>query len=85
MKKNHWWDWLERAMDPDLWMAQKYITAPPGDCRRTRIMDLIHLGSQGQQHASSNKDKSTVLAKTFFPDKPPTTKTDTLLEPPTPS
>jgi hypothetical protein len=54
MKKNHLWDWLERAMDPDLWTAQKYITAPPGDCGKMRIPDLIHLDDRGQHHASSN-------------------------------
>jgi hypothetical protein len=54
MKKNHWRDWLERAMDPDLWTAQKYITAPPGDCGKMRIPDLIHLDDRGQHCASSN-------------------------------
>jgi hypothetical protein len=84
MKKNHWQDWLERAMDPDLWTAQKYITVPPGDCRRTRIPDLIHSDDRGQHCASSNEDKGKVLAKTFFPDKPPTTETSTLTNSPTP-
>jgi hypothetical protein len=83
-KKNHWRDWLERAMDPDLWTAQRYITVPPGDCRRTRILDLIYSGKGGQQHASSNRDKSRVLARTFFPDKPPATEATALVKPPSP-
>ena len=36
MKKNHWRDWLEKATDPDLWTAHNYVSAPPGDCRKTR-------------------------------------------------
>ena len=69
-KKNHWRDWLEKATDPDLWTAHKYITAPPGDCGRTRIPDLNFIDNRGQQRASSNTDKGNILAKTFFPSKP---------------
>jgi hypothetical protein len=83
-KKNHWQDWLERATDPDLWTAQKYITVPPGDCRRTRIPDLMHSDDRGQQCASTNEDKSKILAKTFFPDKPPVNIIVSPSKPPTP-
>ena len=75
-KKNHWCDWLEKATDPDLWMAHKYITAPPSDCGKTRIPDLSYADSQGQQRASSNEEKGKVLAKTFFPKKPPINEMD---------
>lgn len=44
--------------------------APPGDCGRTRIPDLNFTDSGGQQRASSNEDKGSLLAKTFFPAKP---------------
>ena len=70
-KKNHWRDWLEKATDPDLWTAHKYITAPPGDCGKMRIPDLTFMDEKGQQRASSNIEKGKILAKTFFPDKPP--------------
>jgi hypothetical protein len=83
-KKNHWWDWLEKAMDLDLWTAQKYIAAPPGDCGRMRILDLLYSGDGGQQCASSNEDKSKILARTFFLDKPPTTEDVAQMETPTP-
>ena len=79
-KKNHWRDWLEKATDPDLWTAHKYITAPPGDCGRTRIPDLTFSDSEGQKRASSNEDKGKVLAKTFFPEKPQESSEDAPLE-----
>ena len=69
-KKNHWRDWLEKATDPDLWTAHKYITAPPGDCGKTRIPDLNFTDSEGQQKARSNEEKGRILARMFFPDKP---------------
>ena len=69
-KKNHWHDWLEKATDPDLWTAHKYINAPPGDCGKTRIPDLTYTDERGQQRASTNEEKGKILAKTFFPDKP---------------
>ena len=69
-KKNHWRDWLEKATDPDLWTAHKYITAPPGDCGRTRIPDLVFSDEEGQERASTNEEKGKILARTFFPDKP---------------
>ena len=71
-------------MDLDLWTAQKYITALPGDCGRTRILDLTYTDGGGQQHASTNVDKGKVLAKTFFSDKPPAIVATSLLEAPTP-
>lgn len=75
-KKNHWRDWLEKAMDPDLWTAHKYITAPPRDCGRTRIPDLVFSDEEGQKCASSNEEKGKVLAKTFFLDRPQAGKKD---------
>ena len=75
-KKNHWRDWLEKAMDPDLWTAHKYISAPPGDCGKTRIPDLMFTDNEGQHRASTNEDKGKILAKTFFPTKPVATEKD---------
>ena len=36
-KQHHWRDWLEKATDPDLWTANKYISTPAGDGGKTRI------------------------------------------------
>ena len=71
-KCNHWRDWLEKSSDPDLWMAHRYITAPSGDRDRTRIPDLEQLTSGGKASARNNEEKSNMLAKSFFPQKPAT-------------
>jgi ribonuclease HI len=83
-KKNHWRDWLERATDPDLWTANRYITAPPSDCGKTRIPELTYTSNEGQCRARSNEEKGRVLAKTFFPEKPSTINVDGPTETPTP-
>ena len=69
-KKHHWRDWLEKASDPDLWTAHKYISAPAGDGGKTRIPNLRTQDLGSERTCSNNKDKSEVLAKTFFPKKP---------------
>ena len=69
-KKHHWRDWLEKASDPDLWTAHKYLTAPAGDGGKTRIPNLKVQGPDGERTCSNNKDKSTALATTSFPKKP---------------
>ena len=68
-KRNHWRDWLEKYSDPDLWTAQ---TAPSGDGGRTRIPDLEQSTSGGKTSARNNKEKSNMLTKSFFPQKPET-------------
>jgi hypothetical protein len=83
-KKNHWRDWLERATDPDLWTANRYITAPPSDCGKTRIPELTYTSNEGQCRARSNEEKGRVLAKTFFPEKLSTINVDGPTETPTP-
>jgi ribonuclease HI/exonuclease III len=69
-KKNHWRDWLEKADDPDLWTAHKYISALPSDCGKTRIPDLTYTEAGEQKTVSTNEAKSKALAKAFFPRKP---------------
>ena len=39
-KRHHWRDWLEKASEPDLWTANKYISAAASDGGRTRIPTL---------------------------------------------
>jgi hypothetical protein len=70
-KRQHWRNWLERAEDPDIWTAHRYMAAPAGDGGKSRI-PVLKLMQDGQEHsASTNKEKSKLLAKTFFPPKPP--------------
>ena len=69
-KQHHWRDWLEKATDPDLWTAHKYISAPAGDGGKMRIPNLTVQDVEGQHTYSSNEDKSKALAKAFFPKKP---------------
>ena len=69
-KRHHWRDWLEKATDPDLWTAHKYISAPAGDGGKMRIPSLLIQGAEGEQVCSRNQDKSAALARTFFPKKP---------------
>ena len=69
-KREHWWDWLEKSTDPDLWTAHKYITAAPGDGGKTRIPDLMQSKGGTQNVANTNIGKGRMLAKSFFPCKP---------------
>ena len=69
-KQHHWQDWLEKASDPDLWMASKYIVATASDRGRTRIPTLRTKRNGQDTTASSNQEKSRLLAETFFPSKP---------------
>jgi hypothetical protein len=70
-KWQHWQDWLERAEDPDIWTAHRYTTTPTGDGGKSRI-PVLKLTRDGQEYnASTNEEKSNLLAKTFFPPKPP--------------
>jgi hypothetical protein len=70
-KQQHWHDWLERAEDPDIWTAHRYMAAPAGDGGKSRI-PVLKLMQDGQEHlASTNEEKRKLIAKTFFPPKPP--------------
>ena len=64
----------EKATDPNLWTAHKYITALPGDCGKTRIPNLNYADSEGQQKARLKEEKGWILVRTFFPDKPKPSK-----------
>ena len=84
-KKHHWHDWLEKATDPDIWTAHRYISAPASDGGTTRIPTLKVSQGDIEVTASTNEDKSKMLAKTFFPAKPPdveTTKDEQVFPPP---
>ena len=68
-KKQHWRDWLEKAEDPDIWAVHKLISAPATDGGKSRIPTLKHKVGGEDRVASNNGDKSTALAKCFFPLK----------------
>lgn len=66
-KKHHWRDWLEKATDPDIWTAHKYISAPSADGSKTRIPILTKTQDEVTTTANTNEEKSEMLAATFFP------------------
>ena len=69
-KCHHWRDWLEKATEPDLWTASKYITAQPSNGGKTKIPALKQAAGNTEVIASTNHDKSDLLARGFFPSRP---------------
>jgi len=69
-KKQHWRDWLKKAEEPDIWMANKYISMPATDGGKARIPMLKHKVDGQEVTARTNSKKSSTLAKGFFPPKP---------------
>ena len=69
-KRQHWRDWLEKADDPDIWTAHKYTSSPAGDGGKSRIPVLKAERNGQETTATTNKEKSNLLAKTFFPPRP---------------
>ena len=70
-KRQHWRDWLEKADDPDIWMAHRLMAQIRGDGSKARIPTLIHKVSKIETTANTNSDKGSILAKVFFLEKPP--------------
>jgi hypothetical protein len=69
-KNQHWRDWLERAVDPDIWTVHRYTSAPATDGAKARIPALKHKIGETEVIARTNDEKSKALAKSFFPAKP---------------
>jgi hypothetical protein len=70
-KKQHWTDWLEEISGNEIWIANKYITSAPTDDSKTRIPTLsIRQNDNTTREATSNAEKSTALAESFFPQCP---------------
>jgi ribonuclease HI len=69
-KNQHWRDWLERAVDPDIWTVHKCISAPASDGAKARIPALKHKCGTQEVTATTNQEKSQALAKSFFPARP---------------
>ena len=70
-RTQHWKDWLEAALEKDLWTANKYATESCGDGGKTRIPTLKRPGADGVPiMMSANHEKAEFLAETFFPPPP---------------
>src|SRR6266481_7195137 len=70
-KEQHWQEFLELAVGPDLWAANKYISRPAGNGGRQCIPNLkVVLESGAHAEAAMNEEKGTALRKQFFPHKP---------------
>jgi len=70
-KRHHWRDWLEKAEDPDIWAAHRLTSSAGGDGGKTKIPVLKYKVGDTVATASANCEKGRVLAKNFFPTKPP--------------
>ena len=70
-KSNHWWEFLENAMDKDVWSANKYVSKPVSDGGRPRIPALkVKLPNGSQSEVNTNEEKARALAGSFFPKRP---------------
>ena len=70
-KSNHWWEFLENAMDKDVWSANKYVSEPVSDGGRPRIPALkVKLPNGSQSEVNTNEEKAKALAGLFFPKRP---------------
>ena len=70
-KRQHWRDWLEKAEDPDIWTAHRLTSSAWGDGGKARIPALKYKVGEVETSANTNLDKGRVLAKGFFPVRPP--------------
>ncbi|KAL4068925.1 hypothetical protein V8B97DRAFT_1852985, partial [Scleroderma yunnanense] len=67
-KEMHWRDWLEGRAGNDLWISNKYITNSSSDGRKTCIPTLKgHNKEEHEKLATSNEEKSDLLACSLFP------------------
>jgi len=70
-KRHHWRDWLEKAEDPDIWVAHRLTSSAGGNGGKAKIPVLKYKVGDTVATASANCKKGQVLAKNFFPTKPP--------------
>lgn len=70
-KSEHWTEFLEEAMERELWIANKYVTNPTGDGGKTRIPTLKVVRPDGTRtEAITNQEKAELFVGLMFP-KPP--------------
>jgi hypothetical protein len=70
-KKQHWTDWLKVISSDEIWVANKYISCVNNSGANTHIPSLkYNVPMEGSFIVATNKEKSSPLAKTFFPPPP---------------
>ena len=60
-KRHHWRDWLEKAEDPDIWTAHRYISAATADGNNSRIPVLKKQAGESERIVTTNEEKSKML------------------------
>ena len=72
-KQEHWTSFLEGLSFADVWTANRYISGDSSDGGKTRIPTLTLQPSNTEEVptvASTNKDKSVMLMRLMFPNRP---------------
>jgi ribonuclease HI len=70
-KKQHWIEWLEDLEGNDIWTANRYVSSSPNDGGQTRIPTLLKTQQDGSIiEATTNSEKSRLIAESFFPLPP---------------
>lgn len=84
-KSAHWEEFLEDLDPQELWIANKYISSPGLDGGKVRVPSLkFNMPDGTQKEVASNEEKGRMLARMFFPKRPPdfqATAPDTFPEP----
>jgi hypothetical protein len=83
-KQQHWRDWLEKADDPDMWVAQRMVAGPSSDGSKAHILPLKVTIGKTEVVTKTNLEKSKALTKGFFLPKPHLVSTEETLRIPKP-
>jgi hypothetical protein len=73
-RRQDWTDWLESAMQQDLYIANKYITNEPSDYSSAHVPALKTTFNNIPGMAEDNVAKAKALADSFFPPLPTTSR-----------
>lgn len=65
-KEGHWVQWLERLTQPDIWVANRYITSGGTDACRARVPTLTVDTEHGRELVADNAQKSVIVFKQFY-------------------
>ena len=71
-RNQHWTDWLESAVQQDIYIANKYMVAKPTDFSSVRVPTLKCSYNGVESLAEDNASKAKALASSFFPPAPAT-------------
>lgn len=70
-KREHFFDWLERADPSTIWDIHKMIAAPASDGGKARVPTLKTLDAEGEIiKVDDDEEKAKLLHATFFPPAP---------------